>query len=71
MKLLLIMNLISLVTLSSCKKAHSCTCFNPGGILEQFPIRDTQKNAAQKCMDYGQQYQTIPMSETTCALERQ
>ena len=69
MKLLFPVILISIASLSSCKKAHTCTCFNPGGIIEQFPIRDSQKNAAQKCLDYGQKYQTIPMSETACLLD--
>lgn len=69
MKLVILMFLISMASLSSCKKAHTCTCFNPGGIIEQFPIRDSQKNAAQKCLDYGQKYQTIPMSETACMLD--
>jgi hypothetical protein len=69
MKLVILVFLISMASLSSCKKAHTCTCFNPGGIIEQFPIRDSQKNAAQKCLDYGQKYQTIPMSETACMLD--
>ncbi len=69
MKLVILMFLISMASLSSCKKAHTCTCFNPGGIIEQFPIRDSQKNAAQKCLDYSQKYQTIPMSETACLLD--
>jgi hypothetical protein len=69
MKLLIPLILISIFSLSSCKKAHTCTCFNPGGIIEEFPIRDSEKNASQKCSDYGQKYQTIPMSETACILD--
>ena len=69
MKLVILVFLISMAYLSSCKKAHTCTCFNPGGIIEQFPIRDSQKNAAQKCLDYSEKYQTIPMSEIACLLD--
>lgn len=62
--------LISIILTSmlfiSCKKKYVCECGNPGGIYKTFTIRDTKKNAAEKCYDKDQD---VPFSETYCNLK--
>jgi hypothetical protein len=67
MKLFTIILLTS-ITLISCKKTYTCRCFNPGGVLESFPINDTKKKAESKCNDYGKKYQDVPWSESGCSI---
>jgi hypothetical protein len=63
---ILIITLLGLSTLVSCKKKYTCECGNPGGIYKTFTIRDTKKNAKEKCHDTDQD---VPFSETYCNLK--
>ena len=55
--------------LVSCKKEYTCQCFNPGGIFESHTIKDTKKNAEEKCSEYAEKFQTMPFSETYCLIK--
>lgn len=60
--------IITIAFLTSCKKNYSCDCFNPGGVFKTYEIKDTKKNATEKCKDYSKEYQTISFSETDCSI---
>ncbi|PWH86599.1 hypothetical protein [Brumimicrobium oceani] len=62
------LTLLSLL-LISCKKEYTCECFNPGGVFETHSIKDTKKNAEEKCSEYAVKFQTMPFSETSCQLK--
>lgn len=68
MKPTILLVVLTSCLLASCKKTHTCSCFDPGGVFKTYEIKDTRKNAVQKCTDYSSEYQTTPWSETACSL---
>jgi hypothetical protein len=69
MKAKILLAIITACVLTGCKKTYTCSCFNPGGVFQTHEIKDTQKNAEQKCEEYSKSYQTVPWSETACTLD--
>lgn len=63
---ILVITLLGLSALVSCKKKYTCECGNPGGIYKTFTIKDTRKVASEKCYDKDQD---VPFSETYCLLK--
>lgn len=61
----------TVLSLSSCKKERTCSCFNPGGKFETaFTKKTTLKKAKEECEDYGRQYDSPDyFSETFCELD--
>lgn len=60
--------LLSAVFLSSCTKEYTCSCTNPGGVFKTYAIKDSKKNARDKCAAYAKQHQEMPFSENACSL---
>ncbi len=65
-KTTLIAIILTSILLIGCQKKYVCECGNPGGIYKTFTIRDTKKNAVEKCHDKDQD---VPFSETYCNLK--
>jgi hypothetical protein len=63
-------SLIVLVAMSACKKEYACVCTNPGGSYTAFKEKNTQDKAEQKCINYyNENFGSVPMSETNCAIK--
>ncbi len=65
-KITLIATILTSALFIGCKKKYVCECGNPGGVYKTFTIRDTKKNAKEKCYDSDQD---VPFSETYCNLK--
>jgi hypothetical protein len=68
MKTKILLTILTVCSLTSCKKDYTCSCSDPGGVFQTYKIKDTRKKAIQKCSDYSKEYQTIEWSETACSL---
>ncbi len=68
MKSKILLTILVVCLLTSCKKDYTCSCSNPGGVFQTYKIKDTKKKAIQKCSDYSKEYQTMEWSETGCFL---
>lgn len=56
-------------SITSCKKTYLCECTNPGGVYATHSLRDTQKGAEATCEQYNAEANSIPWSESNCALK--
>lgn len=56
------------VVLTGCKKNYTCACGNMNSTERTpvFEVKDTKKNAKQKCTDYLNSHAVIP--EWTCEI---
>lgn len=62
--------ILTSIFLSSCKKNYTCSCSNPGGTVNVFTVKDTQKNAKKKCDDYySLNFGNVSLSETSCTIK--
>ena len=62
--------ILTILSIISCKKEHTCQCINPGGTVAVFIVKDTKKKASKKCKDYyNQNYASVPFNETSCEIK--